>query len=414
MSFLSQTDPEIYNAIECEKKRQKEIINLIASENYTSRAVLEAQGSFLTYKYAEGYPGRRYYGGCENMDTIENLAIKRAKELYKAEHANVQPHSGSQANMAAYFALMKYGDTIMAMDLTHGGHLTHGSPITFSGRTFKFVHYHVDRETERIDFPEVESLAKKHKPKVILAGYTAYPRIIDFERFKRISDSVGAKLMVDMAHIAGLVAAGLHPTPIPYADVVTATTHKTLRGTSGGLILCKKEYARAIDDAVFPEAQGKPHMHTVAAKAVALYEAMQPGFVEYQKKVMENAHALAAELQNQGLRLVSGGTDNHLILVDLTSSNVTGKQAEKALDAAGIVCNKNEIPFDTRPPAVTSGIRLGTPGATTRGFGTEEMKNIAVLIAKVIKNIDNSKVIEGVRQEIAQICRRFPVPGIDD
>jgi glycine hydroxymethyltransferase len=414
MSFLSQNDPEIYNAIECEKKRQKEIVNLIASENYASRAVLEAQGSFLTYKYAEGYPGHRYYRGCENMDIIENLAIKRAKELYHADHANVQPHSGSQANMAAYFALMEYGDTIMAMDLSHGGHLTHGSPITFSGRSYNFVHYHVSRETERIDFPEIEKLAKEHKPKVILAGYTAYPRIIDFERFRRIADSVGAKLMVDMAHIAGLVAAGLHPTPVPYADVVTTTTHKTLRGTSGGLILCKKEYAKAIDAAVFPEAQGKPLMHSVAAKAVALFEAMQPSFVEYQKKILENARALAAELQKQGLRLVSGGTDNHLILVDLTASGVTGSQAAKALDTAGIVCNKNEIPFDTRPPAVASGIRLGTPAATARGFGKEEMQQIAALIVKVIKNSSNEKVIEEVRQEVARICRRFPVPGIDD
>jgi glycine hydroxymethyltransferase len=414
MSFLSQTDPEIFNAIESEKKRQKESINLIASENYASRAVLEAQGSFLTYKYAEGYPGRRWYGGCENMDTIENLAIKRAKELYHADHANVQPHSGSQANMAAYFALTEYGDTIMAMDLNHGGHLTHGSPITFSGRTYKFVHYHVSRETERIDFPEVEKLAAKHKPKVIVAGYTAYPRIIDFERFRRIADSVGAKLMVDMAHIAGLVAAGLHPTPIPYADVVTTTTHKTLRGTSGGLILCKKEYAQVIDSAVFPEMQGKAHMHAVAAKAVALLEAIQPSFVEYQKKILENARALAAALQEGGLRLVSGGTDNHLVLVDLTAMGVTGSKATKALDAADIICNKNAIPFDTRPPAVTSGIRLGTPAATTRGFGKEEMMNIAALIVKVIKNADNEKIIKEVRQEIARICQRFPIPGVDD
>lgn len=414
MSFLSQTDPEVYKAIECEKKRQKEIVNLIASENYTSKAVLEAQGSFLTYKYAEGYPGNRYYRGCENMDTIEALAIKRAKELYHADHANVQPHSGSQANMAAYFALMDYGDTIMAMDLSHGGHLTHGSPITFSGRSYKFLHYHVSRETERIDFPEIERLAKAHKPKVILAGYTAYSRIIDFERFRRIADTVGAKLMVDMAHIAGLVAAGLHPTPVPYADVVTTTTHKTLRGTSGGLILCKKEYAKAIDAAVFPETQGKPLMHNVAAKAVALYEAMQPPFIEYQKAVLENARALAAGLQEQGFRLVSGGTDNHLMLVDLTETGVNGSQAAKALDAAGIVCNKNKIPFDTRPAAVTSGIRLGTPAATTRGFGTEEMKLIAALVGKVVKNIASEKVIEEVRQEIAQICRRFPVPGINE
>ncbi len=414
MSFLSRSDPEINKAIECEAKRQKETVNLIASENYTSRAVLEAQGSFLTYKYAEGYPGRRYYGGCENVDTIEKLAIKRAKELFKADHANVQPHSGSAANMAAYFALLDYGDTIMAMDLAHGGHLTHGSPVTFSGRSYKFVHYHVNRETERIDFPEVEKLAKEHKPKVILAGYTAYSRIIDFERFRRIADSVGAKLMVDMAHICGLVAAGLHPTPVPYADVVTTTTHKTLRGTSGGLILCKKEYAKAIDSAVFPEAQGKPLMHAVAGKAVALFEAMQPSFVDYQKAILENARALAAQLQKQGLRLVSGGTDNHLVLVDLSAFGVTGKQAEKALDAAGIITNKNTIPFDTRPPAVTSGIRLGTPAATARGFSKEEMQQIADLIVKVIRNIDKEKVIEEVRQQVAEICRRFPVPGIDD
>jgi glycine hydroxymethyltransferase len=414
MSFLSQTDPEIYKVIECEATRQKEIVNLIASENYASRSVLEAQGSFLTYKYAEGYPGHRYYRGCDNLDKIEEIAIERAKELYKAEHANVQPHSGTQANMAAYLALMDYGDTIMAMDLAHGGHLTHGSPITFSGRSYKFVHYHVNRETERIDFSEVERLAKKHQPKVILAGYTAYPRIIDFERFKRIADSVSAKFMVDMAHIAGLVAVGLHPTPVPYANVVTTTTHKTLRGTSGGLILCKADYADAIDTAVFPESQGKPLMHAIAAKAVSLHEAMQPGFYDYQKAILDNAQALAIELQKLGLRLVSGGTDNHLILVDLTATGVTGSQAARALDAAGIVCNKNEIPFDTRPPAITSGIRLGTPAVTTRGFGREEMKHIATLIVRVIPHHDDKKVLEAVRQEVAQLCHRFPVPGIDD
>jgi glycine hydroxymethyltransferase len=414
MSFLSRTDPEIFNVIDCEAKRQKEIINLIASENYTSRAVLEAQGSFLTYKYAEGYPGRRYYRGCDNLDQIEEIAVKRAKELYKAEHANVQPHSGSQANMAAYFALLEYGDTVMAMDLSHGGHLTHGSPITFSGRSYKFVHYHVNRETERIDFPEVEQLAKEHQPKVIVAGYTAYPRVIDFERFKRIADSVGAKLMVDMAHIAGLVAAGLHPTPIPYADVVTTTTHKTLRGTSGGLILCKAQYAKAVDSAVFPQAQGKPLLHAVAAKAVTLHEAMQPGFYTYQKAIIDNAQTLAKELQKLGLRLVSGGTDNHLILIDISATGVTGSAAAKALDTAGIVCNKNEIPFDTRPPAVTSGIRLGTPAVTTRGFGKEEMKQIAALVVKVISHHEDEKVLEEVGQEVARVSRRFPVPGIDD
>jgi glycine hydroxymethyltransferase len=414
MSSLGRTDPEIFEAIECEARRQKEIANLIASENYASRAVLEAQGSFLTYKYAEGYPGHRYYRGCENMDAIEALAIERARELYKAEHANVQPHSGTQANMAAYFALLEYGDTVMAMDLAHGGHLTHGSPITFSGHSYKFVHYHVNHETERIDFPELERLAEKHKPKLIVTGYTAYPRIIDFERFRRIADSVGAKLIADIAHIAGLVAVGLHPTPVPYADVVTATTHKTLRGTSGGLILCKAAYAEAIDTAVFPETQGKPLMHAVAAKAVAFREAMQPSFYTYQKAVLDNARALAFELRKLGLRLVSGGTDNHLILVDLTSTGVTGSQAAKALDTAGIVCNKNEIPFDTRPPAVTSGIRLGTPAVTTRGFGEEEMKYIAALIVKVVSHHDDKKVLEEVRQEVARLCRRFPVPGIDD
>ncbi len=414
MSFLERADPEVNSAIECEKKRQKEIVNLIASENYTSQAVLEAQGSFLTYKYAEGYPGKRYYGGCENVDTIEELAVLRAKELFHAEHANVQPHSGSQANMAAYFALLDYGDTVMAMDLSHGGHLTHGSPVTFSGRSFKFIPYHVNRETERIDFPEVEKLAKEHKPRLILAGYTAYPRTIDFERFRRIADSVGAKLMVDMAHIAGLVAAGLHPTPIPYADVVTTTTHKTLRGTSGGLILCRPELARAIDSAVFPQTQGKPLMHVLAAKAVALHEAMQPDFVDYQKAILDNALALATELQKLGMRLISGGTDNHLMLVDLTDKGVTGNQAEKALDAAGIVTNKNAIPFDSRPPAVTSGIRLGTPAVTTRGFGREEMKHVAALIVKVISNPESPEVRDAVREEVGKMCQSFPVPGIDD
>jgi glycine hydroxymethyltransferase len=412
MSFLSQSDPELYHAIDCEARRQKEIVNLIASENYTSPAVLEALGSFLTYKYAEGYPGRRWYGGCENMDTIEALAINRAKELFGAEHANVQPHSGSQANMSAYFALINYGDTVMAMDLAHGGHLTHGSPITFSGKSYHFVHYHVNRETERIDFPEIERLAKEHKPKLILAGYSAYPRTIDFERFRRIADSVGAKFMVDIAHIAGLVAAGVHPSPVPYADVVTMTTHKTLRGPSGGLILCKTELARAIDSAVFPQTQGKPLMHVVAAKAVAFHEAMQPSFVEYQKNVLENARAMAAELQKLGMRLISGGTDNHLMLVDLTALGLTGVQVEKALDAANIVANHNTIPFDTRTPRTTSGIRFGTPAATTRGMGKQEMQVIARLIVKVIKNIDDEKTRDEVKREIGQICRRFPVPGI--
>ncbi|MCK4273584.1 MAG: serine hydroxymethyltransferase [Dehalococcoidales bacterium] len=414
MSFLGRADPEIFRVLDKDKQRQKETVNLIASENYTSRAVLEAQGSFLTYKYAEGYPGRRYYGGCENMDAIEELAIQRAKELFHAEHANVQPHSGSAANMAAYFALLEYGDTALSMSLAHGGHLTHGSPVTFSGRSYNFVHYGVNRETERIDYPGVEKLAKKHKPKLIVAGATAYPRIIDFERFRYIADAVGASLMVDMAHIAGMVAAGLHPTPVPYADVVTTTTHKTLRGTSGGLILCRQELAKAVDAAVFPEAQGKPLMHAVAAKAVTFYEAMQPEFVDYQRAILENALALATELQRLGLRLVSGGTDNHLMLVDLNETGVTGIQAEEALGAAGIIVNRNAIPFDSRSPRVTSGIRLGTPAVTTRGFGKEEMKLIATMIVKVIAHPDSLKVRDEVRQEVAQMSRRFPLPGIDD
>jgi glycine hydroxymethyltransferase len=316
--------------------------------------------------------------------------------------------------MAAYFALVEHGDTIMAMNLAHGGHLTHGDKVNFSGRCYNFVHYGVNRETGRIDFPEVERLAEQHRPKLVLAGATAYPRIIDFERFRRIADSVGARLMVDMAHIAGMVAVGLHPTPVPYADVVTTTTHKTLRGPSGGLILCKAELARTVDAAVFPETQGKPLMHAVAAKAVALYEAMQPGFTDYQRAILANALALATELKRMGLRLVSGGTDNHLILVDLTETGVTGKQAEKALEAAGIVTNKNEIPFDTRPPAVTSGIRLGTPAVTTRGFGKEEMLKIAGFIARIIERPDDEKLGEQVRGEVGEMARQFPVPGIDD
>jgi glycine hydroxymethyltransferase len=414
MSFLSRTDPEISHALDMDKKQQKETVNLIASENYASRAVLEAQGSFLTYKYAEGYPRQRYYGGCENMDVIEELAIRRAKELFHAEHANVQPHSGSQANMAAYFALLEYGDTVLAMNLTHGGHLTHGSPVNFSGKSYNFISYGVSRDTERIDYPEVERLALEHKPKLIVAGATAYPRIIDSERFRRIADSVKARLMVDIAHIAGLVAVGLHPSPVPYADVVTSTMHKSLRGPSGGFILCRSELSRAIDAAVCPQMQGKPLMHVVAAKAVAFCEAMQPEFVDYQKAVLDNALVLATELQRLGLRLVSGGTDNHIILVDLTTTGVTGRQAEESLEAAGIIVNRNAIPFDSRPPMVTSGIRLGTPALTTRGFGREEMKLIAAQIVRVIANPGDKNIQSQVRQEVGQMCQRFPVPGIDD
>ncbi len=414
MSFLSQTDPEINHAVYMEGKRQRETINLIASENYVSRAVLEAEGSFLTNKYAEGYPKQRYYGGCENMDIVESLAIQRAKELFHAEHANVQPHSGAQANMAAYYALLNYGDTVMGMSLAHGGHLTHGDKVSFSGKSYNFIAYGVNRETERIDYQELERLVLKHKPKLIVAGASSYPRIIDFERFRHIADLVGARLMADIAHIAGMVAVGLHPTPVPYADVVTSTMHKTLRGPRSGFILCRSQLASAIDTAVFPEMQGGPLMHVIAAKAVALYEAMQPGFVEYQRAILNNALVLASELQRLGLRLISGGTDNHLLLVDLTETGITGKEAEEALERTGIVVNRNPIPFDSRPPRVTSGIRLGTPAVTTRGFGSEEMKHIASLIVKVITNIGNDNIQSQVSQEVSQLCQRFPAPGIDD
>jgi glycine hydroxymethyltransferase len=414
MDFLRKIDPEISRALDLEAKRQKETINLIASENYASRAVLEAEGSFLINKYAEGYPSRRYYGGCENIDIVEDLAIRRAKELFHAEHANVQPHSGAQANMAAYYALLEYGDTVMGMSLAHGGHLTHGDKVSFSGKSYNFILYGVSRETERIDYQEVERLAIKHKPKLIVAGASAYPRIIDFERFRHIADLVGAKLMVDMAHVAGLVAVGLHPTPIPYANVVTATTHKTLRGPRSGFILSRGELASSIDEAVFPRMQGGPLMHTIAAKAVCFYEAMQPSFTDYQRLVLDNAQALASELQRLGLRLISGGTDNHLILVDLTGAGVSGKEAEECLGAVGIVVNRNAIPFDSQPPRVASGIRLGTPAVTTRGFTVEEMKRIASLMVKVITNIGDRNVQKEVRDEVSQICSRFPVPGIDD
>jgi len=414
MDYLSQTDPEISHALYLEGERQRETINLIASENYASRAVLEAEGSFLTNKYAEGYPRQRYYGGCEDVDIVEDLAIQRAKELFHAEHANVQPHSGAQANMATYYALLEYGDTVMGMSLAHGGHLTHGDKVSFSGKSYNFITYGVNRETERIDYQEIERLALKHKPKLIVAGASAYPRIIDFERFQHIADLVGAKLMVDMAHIAGMVAVGLHPTPIPYAEVITSTTHKTLRGPRSGFILSRGELASAIDDAVFPRMQGGPFMHAIAAKAVCLYEAMQPSFTDYQRAVLDNALVLAGELQKQGLRLISGGTDNHLILVDLTETGITGREAEEALGAVGIVVNRNNVPFDRQPPRITSGIRLGTPAVTTRGFGREEMKRIASLMVKVITDIGDQNIQKEVREEVSQMCRRFPVPGIDD
>ncbi len=408
MSYLSQTDPEISHALDMEAKRQRETINLIASENYASKAVLEAQGSSLTNKYAEGYPQRRYYGGCENMDVVESLAIQRVKELFHAEQANVQPHSGAQANMAAYYALLDYGDTVMGMSLAHGGHLTHGDKVSFSGKSYNFVPYGVNRETERIDYQEVERLAKEHKPRLIVAGASAYPRVIDFERFRYIADLVGARLMVDIAHIAGAIAAGLHPTPVPYADVVTSTTHKTLRGPRSGFILCRSELAPSIDEAVFPRMQGGPLMHVIAAKAVCFREALQPSFVDYQRAVLDNALVLASELQRLGLRLISGGTDNHMVLVDLIETGVAGREAEESLEATGIVVNRNSIPFDPRPPRATSGIRLGTPAVTTRGFGKEEMKRIASLIMKVISNIGNLDVQNQVKEEVSQICSRFP------
>jgi glycine hydroxymethyltransferase len=415
MSFLSQTDPEISRTLHMEGKRQKETINLIASENYASRAVLEAEGSFLTNKYANGYPRQRYYGGCENVDTVENLAIQRAKELFHADHANVQPHSGTQANMAVYYALLNFGDTVMGMSLAHGGHPTHGDKVSFSGKTYNFIPYGVDRETERIDYRGLERLVLKHKPKLIVAGASAYPRIIDFERLRHIADLVGARLMVDIAHIAGMIAAELHPTPVPYADVITSTTHKTLRGPRSGFILCRRQLASSIDEAVFPMMQGGPMMHVIAAKAVAFYEAMQPSFATYQRAILDNALVLASELQRLGLRLVSGGTDTHLILVDLTKTGVTGKEAEEALEAAGIVVNRNVVPFgNNHPPMVTGGIRLGTPAVTTRGFGSEELKHIASLIVRVITNIGNRDVQNQVKQEVVQMCQRFPVPGVDD
>ncbi len=414
MSFLKSEDPDIYRAVQAEYDRQRSTINLIASENYSSAAVLEAQGSPLTNKYAEGYPGKRYYGGCENVDVIENIAIARALELFKAEHVNVQPHSGAQANMAAYFALLKYGDRVLGMDLAHGGHLTHGASFNFSGKFYKFAAYGLNRQTERIDYVEIEKLAKEFRPALIVTGSSAYPRFIDFERFRHIADSVDAKLMVDMAHIAGLVAAGVHPSPVPYADIVTSTTHKTLRGPRGGFVLCRKELARKIDSAVFPMIQGGPLVHVITAKAVCFKEALQPEFVSYQQKVVANASLLAEELKGHGLRIISGGTDNHLMLVDLNSNGVTGKEAEDALGSVGIVINRNAVPFDEiHPPAVAGGIRLGTPSVTSRGFGTEEMEEIARLIAGIILNIEDAGFKEEAKKSVQEICSRFPVPGID-
>jgi glycine hydroxymethyltransferase len=413
LSTNSKQDTEIARFLKLEARRQKDTINLIAAENYASRAVLEAQGSILTNKYAEGYPQRRYYAGCPNIDAIESLAIERAKKLFHAEHANVQPHSGSQANMAAYFALLEPGDTVMGMSLSHGGHLTHGAPANFSGKWYKFVTYGLDPETERLDYDNIEKLAVKHKPKLIICGASAYPRIIDFPRFRKIADAAGAQLVADMAQLAGLVAAKLHPSPVPHAQIVTSSTHKTLRGPRSGFILCKEDLAAKIDAAVFPTMQGGPLMHAIAAKAIAFFEAMQPEFATYQKAVLENARVLAAELQKDGLRLVSGGTDNHLILVDLTSTGITGITAQEALEAAGIVVNRNSIPSDPRSPQITSGIRLGTPAVTTRGFGPREMKQIASFIIKVLSDPKAKKIQKEISEQVVDICRRFPAPGID-
>lgn len=407
LSSLKEVDPKLAELIKKEETRQERHIELIASENFVSDAVLEAAGSVLTNKYAEGYPHKRYYGGCEEVDKVEDLAIERAKEIFGADHANVQPHSGSQANQAVYFAKVPLGETILAMDLTHGGHLTHGNPVNMSGKYFNFVHYGVTKDREIIDYDQVEKMAKEYKPKLIVAGASAYPRVINFKRFKEIADEVGAMLMVDMAHIAGLVAAGLHPNPVKYADFVTTTTHKTLRGTRGGLILCKEEHAKDIDKAIFPGIQGGPLMHIIAAKAVGFKEAMTDDFKDYQKQIIDNAQALANKLKSFGLRLVSGGTDNHLMLVDLNNTKITGKEAETALDKVGITVNKNTIPYETRSPFVTSGIRIGTPAVTTRGMKEKEMDLIGEYIFECLKNIDNEEKLKEIQKKVFELSEKF-------
>jgi glycine hydroxymethyltransferase len=417
MDVLRTADPEVWQAIRNERRRQQEGLEMIASENYTSPAVLEAQGSVLTNKYAEGYPGRRYYGGCEFVDVVERLAIDRALQLFRAERANVQPHSGAQANMAAYFACMEPGDTILAMDLAHGGHLTHGMRLNFSGKLYKVISYGVRRDTERIDFDQVAQLAREHRPKLVVAGASAYPREIDFSQFAQICADVKALLMVDMAHIAGLVAAELHADPVPVADFVTSTTHKTLRGPRSGFVLCKKDWIQKVNQSVFPGLQGGPLMHVIAAKAVAFGEALKPEFRSYAAQTIANAKTLAHELQRQGFRIVSGGTDNHLLLVDVASRGLTGKVAEQALDAAGITVNKNMIPFDTRPPLDPSGIRIGAPALTTRGMRESEMRAIAGWIAEVLANPVDTALQERVRGRVRELGQQFPAPtnlGRDD
>jgi glycine hydroxymethyltransferase len=409
LDTLRLVDPEVASAIEKEAERQQSKLEMIASENFTSKAVMEAQGSVLTNKYAEGYPDRRYYGGCQYVDIVEELAIERAKKLFLAEHANVQPHSGSQANMGVYFAVLNPGDRVMGMNLAHGGHLTHGSPVNISGKYFEFIPYGVSRETGYIDYDEVEELAHRHRPKMIVAGASAYPRIIDFVRMSQIARSVGAYLMVDMAHIAGLVAAGLHPNPVPVSDFVTTTTHKTLRGPRGGMILCREEYAKAVDKAIFPGIQGGPLMHVIAAKAVCLKEASSQEFKAYQSQVVKNAAALAGALMERGYNLVSGGTDNHLILVDLRNKNLTGKEAEKILDDVGITVNKNAIPYDPEKPNVTSGIRIGTPALTSRGMKEKEMIHIAGLIDEALTHSDDERHKAKVAREVKALCEAFPL-----
>ncbi|MBI5638683.1 MAG: serine hydroxymethyltransferase [Nitrospinae bacterium] len=409
MSELAKTDPEIFKAIQDETGRQAHTLEMIASENFVSEAVLEAQGSVLTNKYAEGYPGRRYYGGCEFVDVAEQLAIDRAKQLFGVDHANVQPHSGSQANTAIFLAALKPGDTILGMNLSHGGHLTHGHPLNISGRLYKIAAYGVNRDTEQVDYGDLLKLAKEHRPKLIIAGWSAYPRVLDFAAFRRVADEVGAMLMTDMAHFAGLVAAGLHPSPVPHSDFVTTTTHKTLRGPRGGMSMCRAQYAKELDTAVFPGIQGGPLMHVIAAKAVAFKEALQPSFKAYQRQILKNAKALGEELTAHGFRLVSGGTDVHLVLVDLRPKKITGKAAQHALEEAGITVNKNTIPFDPEKPMVTSGVRIGTPALTTRGMKEGEMRQIAKWIGETLDAPDNAAVAAGVRKKVEALSREFPL-----
>jgi len=408
-SALERTDPEVFASIERETQRQRDNLELIASENIVSEAVLEAQGSVLTNKYAEGYPGKRYYGGCEFVDEIERLAVARACELFSAEHANVQAHSGSQANMAVYFSQLVPGDTILAMNLSHGGHLTHGSPVNFSGKFFKIVPYGVRESDQRLDYDQLAALAREHRPKLIVAGYSAYPRELDFKAFRAVADEVGALLMTDMAHFAGLVAAGIHPSPVPYCDFVTSTTHKTLRGPRGGLILCTERFAKALNSSIFPGNQGGPLMHVIAAKAVAFKEALTPAFKDYQRQIVTNAKALAAALLERGFHLLTGGTDVHLMMLDLRGSELTGKIAEETLDKARITVNKNTVPFDTRSPMVTSGVRIGTPAVTTRGMREAEMVQIADVIARALQHVGDDAALAAIGDEVATLCRRFPI-----